>query len=116
MTDAEPGYVEPRAYLTKRGFDTEVNGNWHLSQVSWPKYIPWDGILDLENGKQHDPKNDKYAYFYDDVMGLGQKFYLIEAGWLRDVEVKQPFASLKLYSMLTPDSTRNTRITGERSR
>jgi hypothetical protein len=116
MTNAERRYAPPRAHLTKRGFDTELNGNWHLSQVSWPKYLPWDGILYLDDGSKHDPSNDKYAYFYDDVMGLGQKFYMIEAGWLRDVEVKQLLASVKLHTMLMPVSTRNTRITGERSR
>jgi hypothetical protein len=78
-TDAVPG--------TKRAFQTELNGNWHLSQVSWPQFLPWDAPLDLDNGERHDPAKNRYAYSYDNVMGQGQKFYMVEAGWLPEVEV-----------------------------
>jgi hypothetical protein len=31
-------------------------------------------ILHLDDGGKHDLSNDRYAYLYDDVMGLDQKF------------------------------------------
>ena len=74
-------------HLMKRDFKTEVTSNWALSQISFPKFLPWDQRMELEDGDEHNPANGKYAYFYDDTMGQGQKLYMIEAGWLPNAEV-----------------------------
>jgi hypothetical protein len=86
----------------KRDFKTEVTDNWALSQISFPKFFPWDQVMLLEDNAKHNPKEKKYAYFYDDTMGKGQKFYMIEAGWLPTAGVSEMFTFGRLHSLLTP--------------
>lgn len=82
--------AEFKTHLTKRDFKTEVSGNWHLSQLSWPDWeLPWNGVLYLDDGDQHNAAKGRYAYSYDDALGEDQKIYMIESDWWSDAEVQQ---------------------------
>lgn len=69
--------VEIPQRLDKRAIVEEVGKNWHLSQISFPASSKFD-----EPVGNHNPNGGDYAYNFDDSLGQGQTFYLMEGGYL----------------------------------
>jgi hypothetical protein len=79
-TDADPGHdgiAEIPQKLEKRAITEEVGKNWHLSQISFPASSKFDEPIG-----NHNPNGGDYAYNFDDSLGQGQTFYMVEGGWL----------------------------------
>lgn len=79
--------IHTRHLLGERTVQANIDGNWHLSQISTPANVQFN-VDDSTVG--HLPSQSEFYRQFDDSLGEGQTIYVIEPGWAPNAKVCIP--------------------------